>query len=346
MIDWYPLFKPLLFSQKAENAHHLTMTLFQLGLELPLIRQFLHKSFFYDHPQLHKEVMGLNFRNPLGLAAGFDKDAMYIMEMEKLGFGFIEIGTVTPRPQAGNPKPRLFRIKQDHALINRMGFNNEGVLAAVGHLKKYRKNGLIIGGNIGKNKETENDRAKDDYLYCFDSLHPYVDYFVVNISSPNTPGLRSLQAKKPLTEILKVLQEKNADQPKPKPILVKIAPDLTKGQLLDIVEIIENQDLDGIVATNTTISRDHLSIDTEKIAEIGNGGLSGRPLKEKALEVLSILRQHLSEGKTIIGVGGIETAIDAKERLNAGADLIQIYSGLIYQGPYLVKKIKTYLAEN
>lgn len=315
-------------------------------LSIPLIGALFTATFRVKDKRLERKVFGLNFPNPVGLAAGFDKDGQHYRAMASLGFGFLELGTVTPRPQEGNPQPRLFRLPPDEALINRMGFNNEGVDALVDRLKKSRRpEGVIIGGNIGKNKDTPNERAVDDYVLCFERLYPYVDYFVVNVSSPNTPNLRDLQEKEPLLALLNRLQELNEDRPTPKPILLKIAPDLTDGQLDDIVEIVDASGIAGLIATNTTIARSGLHTDEQKVEAIGSGGLSGQPLTRRATEVIRYLYQK-SEGRwPIIGVGGIASAADAREKLDAGAALIQIYSGLVYEGPTLVKKINRSLLE-
>jgi dihydroorotate dehydrogenase len=284
-----------------------------------------------------KEVMGLNFKNPVGLAAGFDKDAKLYNELASFGFGFIEVGTLTPKPQAGNPKPRLFRLVEDESVINRMGFNNGGLDEAVLRLMK-RKTDLIIGGNIGKNKVTPNEEALNDYLLGVEALHPVVDYFVVNVSSPNTPNLRELQEKEPLTKLLKAVQEKNNALGK-KPLLLKIAPDLTEGQLDDIIDIINSLELDGIVATNTTISRDGLRTPASKVETIGAGGLSGKVLRERSTEVIAYLRSRLKSSIAIIAVGGIFTGEDAKEKLYAGADLVQVWTGFLYEGPAMVRRM-------
>ncbi|MCH1402010.1 MAG: quinone-dependent dihydroorotate dehydrogenase, partial [Schleiferiaceae bacterium] len=284
-----------------------------------------------------KQVMGLNFKNPVGLAAGFDKDAKLYNELASFGFGFIEVGTLTPKPQAGNPKPRLFRLVEDESVINRMGFNNGGLDEAVLRLMK-RKTDLIIGGNIGKNKVTPNEEALNDYLLGVEALHPVVDYFVVNVSSPNTPNLRKLQEKEPLTKLLKAVQEKNNALGK-KPLLLKIAPDLTEGQLDDIIDIINSLELDGIVATNTTISRDGLRTPASKVEAIGAGGLSGKVLRERSTEVIAYLRSRLKSSIAIIAVGGIFTGADAKEKLNAGADLVQVWTGFLYEGPAMVRRM-------
>ncbi len=294
-------------------------------------------------PVLKKNILGLEFPNPVGLAAGFDKDGRHIEGLACLGFGFIEVGTVTPLAQAGNPKPRLFRLPGDRALINRMGFNNDGLEALVERLRKLRAKGIpqgiIIGGNIGKNKNTPNEEAERDYLRCFEALFPWVDYFVVNVSSPNTPNLRALQEKEPLTRLLSLLQEKNKAQEKPKPILLKIAPDLGDEQLAEIADIVRTTGLAGVIATNTTISRSNLSTPDQALENIGAGGLSGAPLRERATAVIRTLREKLGPDTVIIGVGGIDSAAAAQEKLLAGADLVQVYSGLVYEGPGLVRRI-------
>lgn len=333
------MLKPLLFLQKPEKAHHFTFDMTKLTFNLPLVSNMVKKSFALDDPRLEREVFGLKFKNPVGLAAGFDKDAKLIDEIAMLGFGFIEIGTLTPKPQEGNPQPRLFRLPQDEALINRMGFNNGGVVEAVERLKK-RKSNVIVGGNIGKNKVTPNEHAVDDYLFCLEALHPYVDYFVVNVSSPNTPNLRDLQEKEPLKQLLSAVKSANDQKSKPKPILLKIAPDLTNGQLDDIIEIVKETQIDGVIATNTTIDRSKLSTPATEVEAIGAGGVSGKVLKNRSTEVIRYLHSHSGGAFPIIGVGGIFSAADAIEKLEAGASLIQVYSGMIYEGPSLIKKIK------
>ena len=287
------------------------------------------------HSKLERTLFGIRFPNPVGLAAGFDKDAKIYSELSNFGFGFVEIGTLTPKPQAGNPKRRLFRLKKDKGIINRMGFNNEGVDKAVMRLKKNR--GIIIGGNIGKNKVTPNDRATDDYVICFEKLFPYVDYFVVNVSSPNTPNLRDLQEKKPLTKLLNTLQKYNHKKEAPKPILLKIAPDLSNPQLLDIISIVEDTKISGVIATNTTLRRDELASDPSISAE--TGGLSGKPLTNRSTEVIRFLDTQSNSSFPIIGVGGIHTPEDAIEKLEAGASLVQLYTGFVYEGPLAVKRI-------
>ena len=288
--------------------------------------------------RLEREVFGLKFDNPVGLAAGFDKDAKLFDELASFGFGFIEIGTVTPLPQDGNPKPRLFRLKDDSGLINRMGFNNQGIEAVVARLRR-KKSDIIIGGNIGKNKVTPNEEAANDYAICFEKLFPYVDYFAVNVSSPNTPGLRDLQEKAPLTALLNSLQELNNKKDIRKPILLKIAPDLTNEQLDDIIDIVADTKIDGVIATNTTIDRSGLKTDKNKVDAIGNGGLSGKPMGLRSTEVIKYLADKSNRAFPIIGVGGIHSAEDALEKLDAGATLLQVYTGFIYEGPSLVKRI-------
>jgi dihydroorotate dehydrogenase len=335
----YKLFiKPILFLFNPEKAHGIVFILLKFLGNLPLIPSILKSIYSVKNPVLEKTLFGIKFPNPVGLAAGFDKNADLYDELACYGFGFIEIGTVTPKPQPGNEQPRLFRLPQDEALINRMGFNNHGTAHAIENLKGRNKN-LIIGGNIGKNKITENEDAITDYLYCFLSLYQYVDYFVVNVSSPNTPGLRSLQEKEPLKKILSQLMEINLQQQNPKPILLKIAPDLTDSQLDDIIEIVNETKIDGVIATNTTISRENLKTTATEVSEIGNGGLSGKPVRNRSTEVIRYLATKSNKSFPIIGVGGIHSAEDAIEKIEAGADLVQVYTGFIYEGPSLVKSI-------
>lgn len=335
------LLKPFLFLFQPEKAHHLTLSLLRIVLAIPGISQLIKAGFRYESPKLEKNLFGLHFKNPVGLAAGFDKDGKYYQLMNTLGFGFIELGTVTPQPQKGNPQPRLFRLPQDEALINRMGFNNDGVEALVERLKKGGKpEGLIIGGNIGKNKWTPNEEAEQDYFICFEALFPYVDYFVVNVSSPNTPNLRDLQEKEPLSRLLNGLQKLNKQKDAPKPIFLKIAPDLTDGQLDDILDIVKDTQITGVIATNTTISRANLATPDAQVEQIGAGGLSGKPVTNRSTEVIRYLYEKSGEKLTIIGVGGIASPEEAIEKLNAGAVLVQVYSGMVYEGPKLVKNIK------
>ncbi len=330
--------KPFLFLFPPETAHRLVFWL----MKLPPVSKILGRLYRFEHPGLQRELFGLRFKNPVGLAAGFDKNAQLFSQLADLGFGFVEIGTVTPLPQVGNPKPRLFRLPKDEALINRMGFNNDGMETIRARLKE-RRDGLIIGGNIGKNKATPNEAAVSDYEKCFETLYDVVDYFVVNVSSPNTPNLRQLQDKAPLTKLLQHLQTRNRQKPKRKPILLKIAPDLSNAQLDDIIEIVQNSGIDGVIATNTTISRDHLRTPGKRVAQIGSGGLSGKPLRERSTEVIRYLHQKSGGAFPIIGVGGIHAAADALEKLTAGASLVQVYTGFVYEGPGLVKKIKKLL---
>ena len=321
-----------------ERAHHFAFSTLRILFSLPGFKGLFRALYHHQSPHLQQELFGLKFPNPIGLAAGFDKDARLIAPLSCMGFGFIEIGTLTPRPQPGNPTPRLFRLTRDQALINRMGFNNQGVDSAVKRLKK-RAPGLIIGGNIGKNKETPNHKAYQDYLKCFESLYPWVDYFVINVSSPNTPGLRELQEKEPLTDLIRRLQQANNQTPTPKPILLKIAPDLSNNQLDDIIDIVQTTGISGLVATNTTIARNPLKTDQQKVSEIGAGGLSGKPLGKRSTEVIRYVHQQSKGTIPIIGVGGVFTAEDAREKLAAGASLIQIYTGFIYEGPSMVKTL-------
>ncbi|MBA4145117.1 MAG: dihydroorotate dehydrogenase (quinone) [Cytophaga sp.] len=332
------IIRPLLFLVDPERIHHFTFQLLKIQGAIPGMRALNQFFFLKKNKRLEKELFGVRFKNPVGLAAGFDKNAKLIDELASFGFGCIEIGTLTPKAQPGNDKPRLFRLPHDQGLINRMGFNNDGVQLAVERLKK-RNSDVIVGGNIGKNKVTPNEKAFEDYNYCFETLYPYVDYFVVNVSSPNTPGLRELQEKEPLKKLLSQVKALSEAKAKPKPVLLKIAPDLTTSQLDDIVEILKQTRTDGVIATNTTISREGLKTSRAEIEKIGAGGLSGKPVALKSTEVIRYLRAHLDANYPIIGVGGIMTADDAIEKLKAGADLIQIYTGFIYEGPAIVKKI-------
>ncbi|QJX47209.1 quinone-dependent dihydroorotate dehydrogenase [Hymenobacter taeanensis] len=338
------LLKPLFFQLDAERAHHLVFDNLKRAHQVPGTAALLRGLYDFRHPTLEREVFGLRFRNPVGLAAGFDKNALLTDELAALGFGFVEIGTVTPRPQPGNPVPRLFRLPQDEALVNRMGFNNEGAAAAANRLRK-RRSDIIIGGNIGKNKDTPNEQAAQDYVACVEALHEVVDYFVVNVSSPNTPNLRQLQEREPLIALLQQVQARNQSLPQPRPLLLKIAPDLTDGQLDDILLIARETQLSGLVATNTTISRDDLQTPASQVAALGAGGVSGRPLRRRATEVIRYLHQHSQGELPIIGVGGIHSPQDAQEKLVAGASLVQLYTGFIYEGPGLVKRINQTLVQ-
>jgi len=325
--------RPLLFCFDPEKVHHFIFFMVKNLNRIPFISKLIRSIYVVEDKRLEKEVFGLKFKNPVGLAAGFDKDAKLFNELSNYGFGFIEIGTLTPKPQEGNPKKRLFRLIEDSAIINRMGFNNGGVIEAVERLKKNTN--ILIGGNIGKNKITPNETAFEDYKICFEALFNHVDYFVVNVSSPNTPNLRALQDKEPLTKLLRALQIENSKKQKSKPILLKIAPDLTNEQLLDIIDIVDDTNLDGVIATNTTISREGL----QSNSKIEIGGLSGKPLTKRSTEVIRFLSEKSNKAFPIIGVGGIHSVNDALEKLDAGADLIQLYTGFIYKGPKLILDI-------
>jgi len=339
------IIRPILFLLDPEKVHYLSFSSIKFFSKIGL-SGLIKSMFTVEDKQLERELFGLKFKNPIGLAAGFDKNAVLYNELSDFGFGFVEIGTLTPKPQDGNPKKRLFRLKADKAIINRMGFNNNGVFEAVENLKKNHK--VLIGGNIGKNKVTPNNEAIKDYLICFDALFDHVDYFVVNVSSPNTPGLRELQDKEPLTALLNELQLENAKQSGRKntvrkPILLKIAPDLTDSQLLDIVDIVIDTTIDGVIATNTTISRENLK--SHALITEEAGGLSGAPLKDRSTEVIRFLAEKSNKAFPIIGVGGIHSAEDAIEKLEAGADLIQLWTGFVYEGPALVKSINKAILE-
>ncbi len=339
------IIKPLFFTLNPERAHYLSFDLLKFALKLPGMKGWFKRRFVVEDDKLKRTVFGIEFPNPVGLAAGFDKDAKLYNELEYVGFGFVEIGTVTPKPQGGNPKPRLFRLPKDEALINRMGFNNEGVEAAVARLKK-RKTKIIIGGNIGKNKVTPNEEATSDYEKCFDALYPWVDYFVVNVSSPNTPNLRDLQEKEPLKALLNHLMERNRTMEVPKPLLLKIAPDLTDGQLDDIVDIVKETGIDGLIATNTTIARAPLTTPAVDVEAIGAGGLSGQPVTDRSTTVIKYLHDKSNGSFPIIGVGGIASGEQALAKMKAGASLVQVYTGYIYEGPELPARINRYLREH
>ena len=333
----YKFIKLFLFQFDPERIHYFVTGTLQRAQRMWGVPKLIKAAFNLEHPSLEREVFGLKFKNPVGLAAGFDKNGEYIEELANFGFGFIEVGTVTPLPQPGNEKPRMFRLPQDEALINRMGFNNKGVDVLAKKLTLVKRDGLIIGGNIGKNKNTPNEEAVNDYIKCFDRLFEVVDYFVVNVSSPNTPGLRELQEKEPLKNILNTLQSRNLTHPVAKPILLKIAPDLTNSQLDDIVEIVQETKIAGVIASNTTISRADLQSGESQKKEMG--GLSGKPLSKRATEVIRYLSDKSGKSFPIIGVGGIHNAKDAQDKLDAGAALVQIYTGFVYEGPGLVKRI-------
>ena len=332
------LIRPILFTKDPEEAHYFTFGWIKRLFKIPGISALANSLYNFKNDKLKTEAFGLTFDNPVGLAAGFDKDAKLYDELAAFGFGFIEIGTITPKGQAGNEKPRLFRLPEDQSLINRMGFNNEGIEGAIQRLKE-RKTKVLIGGNIGKNKVTPNEEAVNDYIATFHGLFSLVDYFVVNVSSPNTPNLRALQEKEPLTALLNTLQTENSKKEMRKPILLKIAPDLTEEQLLDIVDIVKDTKIDGVIATNTTISREGLKTSKEMVESIGAGGLSGKAVRARSTEVIRFLAEKSEGSFPIIGVGGINTAKDAIEKLKAGATLVQVYSGFIYEGPAMIKRI-------
>ena len=335
----YQLFRSILFRFDAEKVHYFVVGLLKVVMNFPPSKWFFRAVYHVEHPSLEREFIGLKFPNPVGLAAGFDKNASYFNEMESCGFGFIEIGTVTPLAQPGNDLPRLFRLKKDEAILNRMGFNNDGVQEALKHLKSRKNLKLIIGGNIGKNKWTPNEEALNDYMICFDALFDEVDYFAVNVSSPNTPNLRALQEKEPLMELLSNLQQKNEAKANPKPILLKIAPDLTNEQLDEIIEIVHETKIAGLIATNTTINREGLITPSSEVEAMGAGGISGKPLTQRSTEVIRYIQTKSKGSIPMIAVGGIHTAQDALDKLDAGATLVQLYSGFIYEGPGLIKEI-------
>ena len=342
----YKLFiKPLLFAMQPEKAHYFATDFLSFFSKIPGIPSLIRGMFEVKDKRLEKKLFGLTFKNPVGLAAGFDKDARWYNELAHLGFGFIEIGTLTPKAQIGNTKPRLFRITEDNGLINRMGFNNLGAEDAIQRLKN-RKTNIIIGGNIGKNTATSNDDALADYVFNFNTLHDYVDYFVVNVSCPNVKDLTKLQDTPFLLNLLVDLKHINTTKDKPKPILLKIAPDLNNSQLDEIIEIVSQTKIDGIIASNTTTSRENLKTDSDTITKIANGGLSGQPVKNRSTEVIKYLSEKSNKAFPIIGVGGIHSATDSIEKLEAGADLIQIYTGFIYEGPGLIKEINKKILEN
>jgi len=341
----YKRLKPLIFLFSPEVAHEWTMRLLTLACAIPGVAWILRRHYTVTDKRLEVSIAGLTFPNPVGLAAGFDKDARWLKEMRTLGFGFVEIGTVTPIPQKGNPRPRLFRLPADRGVINRMGFNNGGMVQAAAKLRR-RPQGLLVGGNIGKNKTTPNASADLDYLKSFQSLHAHVDYFVVNVSSPNTPGLRELQSKEPLTQLLQLLMNENATMPTSRPIFLKIAPDLSDSELDDIIDLVQETGIAGVIATNTTISREGLQMDEARVQEMGPGGLSGAPVRERSTEVIRYLHTKSGGSFPIIGVGGICSGVDAQEKLDAGASLVQVYSGLIFEGPGLVRRINRHLLQH
>ena len=336
------LIRPLLFSFDPEKVHHFATGSLKFLFSIPLLGKAVSNRATFRDKRLERELFGLKFPNPVGIAAGFDKNATSFNELGKLGFGFVEIGTVTPKGQPGNPKPRLFRLPDDHALINRMGFNNHGLNSVVKNLKK-RKGNIIIGGNLGKNTATPNSSAVNDYVVVFKGLFDYVDYFTVNVSCPNISDLRELQDQEALLEILNSLQAINQQKDNPKPILLKLSPDLNEKQLDEVIEVVAQTNIDGVVAVNTTISRSGLATDKESVNRMGKGGLSGKPIKDRSTEIIRYLAQKSKKAFPIIGVGGIFTAQDALEKLNAGADLVQVYTGFIYEGPFIAREINKQL---
>ncbi|MGR7811827.1 quinone-dependent dihydroorotate dehydrogenase [Lacinutrix undariae] len=332
------LLRPLFFLFDPEKIHHFTFSLVKNTSKIPGMALLYRSLYTIEDPKLERKLFGLTFKNPVGLAAGFDKNAVLYNELANFGFGFIEIGTVTPKGQAGNPTKRLFRLKEDQGIINRMGFNNEGLETAITQLKK-NKGKVIIGGNIGKNTQTKPEDYTKDYLECFTALHPYVDYFVLNVSCPNVGSHAKLNDKDYLLELISTVQKANKTFEKQKPILLKIAPDLNNTQLDEIITLIAETNLDGVIASNTSVDRSELKTSQERLTEIGNGGVSGQPVKEKSTKVIQYLSDKSNKAFPIIGVGGIHSAEDALEKINVGADLVQIYTGFIYEGPSLVKKI-------
>lgn len=338
LLMYKTLIRPIFFSFDPEKIHHFTFLLIKFSSKIPGVKSIFKSLYVLEDNRLERQLFGLTFKNPVGLAAGFDKNAVLFNELANFGFGFIEIGTVTPKGQAGNPKKRLFRLKDDKGIINRMGFNNKGLEAAIKQLKN-NKGKLIIGGNIGKNTTTKPEDYTKDYLECFNALHPYVDYFVLNVSCPNVGSHAKLNDKAYLEELIAAVQQANGTFKKQKPILLKIAPDLNNNQLDEIVELVKATNLDGVIASNTSTDRKGLKVTKERLEYIGNGGLSGQPIKAKSTKVIKYLSEKSSKAFPIIGVGGVHSAEDALEKLDAGADLIQIYTGFIYEGPGLVKSI-------
>ncbi len=338
------LIRPILFVFPPEWIHRAVARLLPFFFSIPGVRGWIRSNYIVKDSRLEREVFGIRFPTPVGMAAGFDKEVTLYNELADLGFGHVEIGTVTPRGQKGNPKPRLFRLPADKALINRMGFNNHGTDACIRNLKRKNPK-VIIGGNIGKNTSTPNEKAAEDYSYCFQELFDFVDYFVVNISCPNIKDLSKLQNKEETIKILNELQDINRRKKKPKPVLLKISPDLSHSQLDEIIDIVRETRLDGIVATNTTLSRDNLQASRTKAERIGQGGLSGHPLKDKATRAIAYLHKKSSGAIPIIGAGGIMQPSDAMEKLKAGASLVQVYTGFIYSGPSLAKKINKRILE-
>lgn len=340
------LIRPIFFLFDPEKIHHFTFSLVKFLSKIPGVPSIFRGMYQIKDKKLERNLFGLTFKNPVGLAAGFDKNAVLYNELANFGFGFVEIGTVTPKGQVGNPKKRLFRLKDDKGIINRMGFNNEGLEAAIEQLKK-NKGKIIIGGNIGKNTNTAPENYTEDYVACFKGLHPYVDYFVLNVSCPNVSSHAKLEDADYLKELITEVQKLNNAEAQQKPILLKIAPDLNNQQLDEIIELVADTKIDGVIASNTSVNRDNLKASKERLQEIGNGGVSGQPVKYRSTRVIKYLADNSNKAFPIIGVGGIHSEKDALEKLKAGADLVQIYTGFIYEGPSLVKRInKAILAES
>ena len=338
------LIRPILFLFDPEKVHYFTFSLIRILCKIPYVASIFRSLYQVKNKKLERKLFGLTFINPVGLAAGFDKNAVLYNELANFGFGFIEIGTVTPKGQLGNPKKRLFRLKEDQGIINRMGFNNDGVEEAIKNLKK-NKHKVIIGGNIGKNTETKSEDYTQDYLEVFKELHPFVDYFVLNVSCPNVGSHAKLNDKDYLLELITECQRQNNLFKIKKPILLKIAPDLNNSQLDEIIELVAETKIDGVIASNTSTTRDNLNVTKERLQEIGNGGVSGLPIKDQSTQVIKYLADTSNRSFPIIGVGGIHSAEDALEKLEAGADLVQVYTGFIYEGPGLIKKINKALLE-
>ncbi|MBA6154939.1 quinone-dependent dihydroorotate dehydrogenase [Tenacibaculum sp. S7007] len=340
------IIRPIFFLFDPEKIHHFTFSLVKFLSKIPFVPSIFRGMYQVNDKKLERNLLGLTFKNPVGLAAGFDKNAVLYNELANFGFGFVEIGTVTPKGQVGNPKKRLFRLKDDKGIINRMGFNNEGLNTAIEQLKK-NKGKIIIGGNIGKNTNTAPENYTEDYVECFKGLHPYVDYFVLNVSCPNVGSHAKLDDVEYLKELITEVQQLNNKESKQKPILLKIAPDLNNQQLDEIIDLVAETKIDGVIASNTSVNREGLKASEERLKEIGNGGLSGQPVKDRSTRVIKYLADNSNKAFPIIGVGGIHSEKDALDKLNAGADLVQIYTGFIYEGPSLIKRInKAILAEN
>lgn len=343
------IIRPILFKFDPEKVHHFTFSFLKFLFKIPLVGSIVKSQFSIEEKKLEQNLFGLKFKNPVGLAAGFDKNAVLFNELANFGFGFIEIGTVTPKPQEGYPKKRLFRLLDDSGVINRMGFNNNGVDVAVEQLKK-NKGKVIIGGNIGKNTQTVSEKYTEDYLTCFKALYAYVDYFVLNVSCPNVGSMDKLQDKGYLLELISAVQNENekiavTERSRSKPILLKIAPDLNDNQLDEIIEIVAETKIEGVIASNTSTNREGLNTSNERLNTIGNGGLSGKPISDRSTKVIKYLSDKSNKAFPIIGVGGIHSAQDAMDKLDAGASLVQIYTGFIYEGPSLIKKINKAILE-